>query len=419
MKALPLSPGKKLWGSITLCFLLICLSGVSSAQNLHAASRTSSCTTLPVGSSGGSAVLANVPVPGAPFKAVATNDGQWIFVSLVRNSPSATAGVAVLHRQGGQICLQSVVPMALGPAGLTLTRDNRILIAADSINVTFIDVARAEQGTQWAVLGDVPQPTPAGTIEVALSQDERYLFAANESGDNVSVMDFRRIRAHDFGTDVLIGQIPTGEAPVGLAVSPDNRFLYITSEIDPGVSTGTPCPYASGVPPQPQGSLTVASLARAARDPAQSVVAKVVAGCSPVRVVLSPLGNVAWVTARADNAVLAFSTERILAHAANAQLASVPVGTAPVGEALVDRGAVLVVANSNRFQTQPTPQTLTVLDTRQALEGKPATLATIQVGAFPRELFLEANQQTLLLTNFFSSTVSIIDVAKLPRPGQG
>lgn len=147
---------------------------------------------------------------------------------------------------------------------------------------------------------------------MTLSQDEHYVFATNENDGIVSVIDFQRLRAHNFGSDALIGQIPLGTAPVGMAVSPDNRFLYITSEADGSVSstqgTGGTC---GGVP---QGSLSV-------------------------------------------------------------------------------------------------------LDTKQALTGKAAVLATIDVGAFPRELTLEANGQTLLLTNYNSSTLSIIDVAKLP--GQG
>ncbi len=66
------------------------------------------------------------------------------------------------------------------------------------------------------------------------------------------------------------------------------------------------------------------------------------------------------------------------------------------------------------FSLQNPPQTLTVLDTKQALQGKAAILATIKVGAFPRELTLEAGRQRLLLTNYNSDTLSIIDITKLP-----
>ncbi len=77
---------------------------------------------------------------------------------------------------------------------------------------------------------------------------------------------------------------------------------------------------------------------------------------------------------------------------------------------------MLVVANSARRVHPQTPQTLSMLDVKQALQGKDVLLASIDVGAFPRELTLEASGQTLLLTNYNSNTVTMIDVAKLPGP---
>ena len=417
METLSPSQHRKLWGSAALCFLLAFLLSACTTSGNEAPSRASSCTVLtswPTAQGANAAVLANVPLPGNPFKAVATDDGQWIFVSIHANT-TASSGIAVLQKQGTQICFQHLIPLSGVPFGMTLSQNNRILVIADSSDVAFVDVAQAERGTQSAILGSVPEQSLSSTIEVTLSQDEHYVLATNENDGTVSVIDFQRLRAHNFGSDALIGQIPMGTAPVGMAVSPDNRFLYITSEADGSASstqgTGGTC---GGVP---QGSLSVAAIARAGQDPAHAIIAKVAAGCDPVRVVLSPSGDTAWVTARGNNAVLAFNTTRLLTHTGNALLTSVDVGPAPVGMALVDKGAVLVVANSNRFVEPQAPQTLTILDTKQALTGKAAVLATIDVGAFPRELTLEANGQTLLLTNYNSSTLSIIDVAKLPGPG--
>jgi len=412
METLFIYQHRKLWRGVALCFLLALLLSACSTSGNEAPSRASSCTVLlsrSTAQGANAAILANIPLPDSPFRAVATDDGQWIFVSLT----GASHGIAVLHKQGAQICLQRVIPLSGVPFGLILSQNNRILVIANSNNVAFVDVAQAERGTQSAILGYVPEHSSSSTIEVTLSQDEHYVFAANENDSTVSVIDFQRIRAHDFSSDALIGQIPVGTAPVGMAVSPDNRFLYITSEADSSATssqgTGDTC---GGGPP---GSLSVAAIARAGQDPTQAIITKVAAGCGPVRVVLSPSGDTAWVTARGNNAVLAFNTTQLLTHAGNALLTSVDVGPAPVGMALVDSGTVLVVANSNRFLEPQAPQTLTILDTKQALTGKAAVLATIAVGAFPRELTLEANGQTLLLTNYNSSTLSIIDVAKLPE----
>ena len=110
----------------------------------------------------------------------------------------------------------------------------------------------------------------------------------------------------------------------------------------------------------------------------------------------------------------AFSTARLQSDPTHAQLATMQTDEAPTGEALVDNGAVLVVTNSNRFNQPQLPQSLTVFNTKQALQGKAALVATIDVGAFPRELTLEASGQILLLTNYNSNTLGVIDVAKLP-----
>jgi DNA-binding beta-propeller fold protein YncE len=177
-------------------------------------------------------------MPARPFRAVATDDGQWIFVSM-DSMNAAFRGVAVLRKTGTQICLQRVLPLDGSPLGLELTHDNRELLAADYRDVAVLDVGKAETGAQGAVLGYLPTSANASTIEIVLSPDERYAFASNENLNTVSMFDFQRVRAGDLGTGTLLRQIPSGQAPVGLAVSPDNRYLYITSEVDQSVTAVT------------------------------------------------------------------------------------------------------------------------------------------------------------------------------------
>jgi len=163
----------------------------------------------------------------------------------------------------------------------------------------------------------------------------------------------------------------------------------------------------------PVGTLTVVDVQRAEHDPSHALRSRVLAGCSPVRVVLSSSGNLAWVTARGSNTVLAFDTARLLHDPNHALLATTAVGSAPVGAILLDHDRLLVVANSNRFANDQTPQTITLLDTQQVLAGHRAVLGTLRVGIFPRELDVSPDGQSLLLTNYGSNTLSIIDVARL------
>lgn len=136
-----------------------------------------------------------------------------------------------------------------------------------------------------------------------------------------------------------------------------------------------------------------------------------------MRVILSAAGDIAWVTERGSHEVLAFRTAKLLTNPGQALISAVDTqGTEPVGLALVKHGAELILANSARFSDPNASQTLSVLDARQALQNQSMLLAKINVGAFPREFFLEGDGQTLLLTNYNSNTINIIDVAKLPSP---
>jgi YVTN family beta-propeller protein len=155
-------------------------------------------------------------------------------------------------------------------------------------------------------------------------------------------------------------------------------------------------------------------VARAKTDPANSVIAKIPAGCSTVRLVISPKGERAFVTARNSNALLVFDTAKLISDPAHSQIATVPVGTAPVGVAVINDGTKIVVTNSNRFGGSPADkQSLTVIDAAKIDSGAAAVIGAIPAGAFPRELRLTPDGRTLLLTNFTSNSLEIIDLTRL------
>jgi DNA-binding beta-propeller fold protein YncE len=194
---------------------------------------------------------------------------------------------------------------------------------------------------------------------------------------------------------------------VGLAVSPDGRWLYATSEAAAGESPG-PSPQGA------RGTLTVINLERAETDPAGSVVSTVDAGCSPVRVITSADGSVVWVTARGSDRLLGFSAARLRSDPAHALVASVAVGEAPVGLALVDGGTRMVVADSDRFAAPGAASSLAVVSVPAALAGRPALLGYLRAGGFPREMALEPGGRTLLVSDFSSEQLESVDVADLP-----
>jgi DNA-binding beta-propeller fold protein YncE len=359
-----------------------------------------------------------VPVPGNPFQALPSADGCWLFVALNSDSAPQT-GIAVLHRGNGAATVTRMVPLASGPAGMALTHDGALLLVSADDHVYFLDVARLTSGAGDPIVGQMSDGPTAGSVYVNVTTDDHFVFVSDERASAITVIDLPKARASKFAPGAVVGRIPVGRAPIALSFSPDERYLYTTSEVAPN-DWGWPAAckpegrmgaMANG-PVFPPGALIVVDVARAQTDPAHAVLARVPAGCSPVRLALSARGDRAYVTARNSNAVLAFDTAKLLADSAHAQVASIPVGPAPVGIACADIGRpVLIVANSNRFAGGANDaQKLTVLDA--AGNGASAVLGTILAGGFPRELRLTDGGRTLVVTNFNSMSVELVDLGR-------
>jgi DNA-binding beta-propeller fold protein YncE len=347
------------------------------------------------------------PVPGDPFGVAVTSDGHWSFVSyLSANQGGGAVGVfATTGSASPRLVHQIPVQQGLGMA---LTPGDRYLLVAQGAGAVVLSVPAAEQGARSATLGTLStRHSVGGAIEVAVSPDGRFAFVSLEDSGAIAVFNLQRALASHFRTSGFVGDIPMGIAPVGMAVSPNGDWLYATSEVNRGHRNG---PGAAGA----QGSLSVISLHKAETDPAHSVVSRVDAGCSPVRVVTSASGGTVWVTARESDVLLGFSASRLRSDPSHSLIARVEVGEAPVGLALVDGGQRVVVADSNRFQRPGTTASLAVVNVAAALAGKPALAGYLPAGSFPRQMALEPGGRTLLVTNFGSRQLETVDVANLP-----
>jgi DNA-binding beta-propeller fold protein YncE len=295
-------------------------------------------------------------------------------------------------------------------SGVGVTRDGRYLLLASGSGAVVVSVKRAELGQRGAVLGTLSPPAGIsqvqGAIEVTASADGHFVFVSNEAGStgsgNVAVYNLTAAIANRFRRSTYVGAVTLGEAVVGSAMSPDGRWMYVTSEI--------------GARERVDGTLSVISVAEAERHPSRSVVATTVAGCSPVRVVVSADGQVVWVTARGSDSLLAYSATKLRTASKTALLTTVRVGEAPVGLALVDAGRFVVVADSNRFEQQGASSQLSVVNTDEALHHEPALTGTVQTGAFPREMTLTSDGDVLLISDYASREIEAIRVKNLePR----
>ena len=361
----------------------------------------------------------DVQVPGAPFLALPSADGCWVYVSLTRTA-DAPGRIALLKRAAGTLTVVRQIE-AGSPAGMVLTHDQKLLIAASGPEVVFVDTARLTEGHAEPVLARWTDDRQVhGRVYANVTSDDRYLFVAEERARSILVFDLAAARASGLSKFRPLGRIPVGVAPIALAFSSDGRYLYSTSQSMPDLGWPMECKPenaagAASPPNHAQGAVVTIDLARAVSTPGSSVVSTVKAGCNPVRLVLSPSGDVVYVTARNSNAVLTFDRARLVTNPENAMIGSVPTGTAPVGVAVVDGGRRIVVTNSNRFGAGAAErQSLTVIDAARVRDGAGAVLGSIAAGGFPRELRVTADGRTLLLTNFTSRTVQVIDLQRLP-----
>jgi DNA-binding beta-propeller fold protein YncE len=290
--------------------------------------------------------------------------------------------------------------------GEALTNDERYLLVADGSGAAVLDVGRAERGAPHAVLGKLAVDARStslaldSAIEVSVSPDDRFAFVSLESANEIAVFSLERAIKTGFKRSALVGTIPLGFGVVGIAISPDGHWLYATSEAKSATSQ--------------QGTISVMNLKLAETRPSRSVVESATAGCDPVRVALSPDGAVVWVAARESNSLLAFSAPLLRTDPRHALLARIRVGAAPVGLALLRKGTRIVVADSNRFAAPGQTAALTIIDTHAALAHKDAVIGEIPAGTFPRELSIQATQNRLLVTNFGSNQLEVIDLSHLP-----
>ncbi|HUD37023.1 MAG TPA: beta-propeller fold lactonase family protein [Streptosporangiaceae bacterium] len=336
-------------------------------------------------------------MPGPPFGVAVTPNGRWDL--------AAGGGLVVVVRNTGsgeRVAHVIKLPPGQGARGVALTPDGKYLLVADlRAGAVVIDVARAIAGKPDAVLGTLDAPAPAqGAFEVAFSADGRFAFVTIAGDQEVAVFNLGLALSAGFGLADYVGAIPAGQSNVGIATSPDYRWLYVTSE--------------ASSPTSKHGTLSVVSMAKAQTDPAHSVVSTVDAGCRPVRVFVPRNGKTVWVSARQSNAVLAFSASRLLTDPRHALITWVRVGVQPIGLVTVNCGSQLIVADSHRFKSNYGPPSLAVVNVHAALTGHPALVGYLQTGLDPRQLAVAPNGRLLLVGNFGSGQLETVTLTHLP-----
>jgi serine/threonine protein kinase len=400
-------------GSIAAAaILVVVLAGGGGYLALHKGKDKTNSTTLAVpGCTATAATAPRLHVPnqfvavtgGDPFGVQVTSDGKYVFAITKTTLNVLTTGPGLSLKLARSYPIAGAFASAQGGA---LTRDGKYLLVANGTGIEVVSVANAEAGAPSILVGTLTVPHIHGNalaVEVVLSRQNKFVFVTLKSRDIMAVFNLKKaLTTGAFGSSSYVGSVRLFSSPVGMALSPNGKWLYVTSySTSNAIGTG-------------QGVLSVLNVAKAETNPAASVVAHTGAGCAPARVITSADGSTVWVTVRSSNALLAFSASLLRSHPNHALIAKVLVGQTPIGEILVNGGKRIVVADTDVLTTGPTAHNLAVVNVADALAGKPALLGFIHSGLLPREFAVVPGGRYLIVADNGSKQVQVVDLSKLP-----
>jgi DNA-binding beta-propeller fold protein YncE len=334
-----------------------------------------------------------VTTGGKPFD-VETVPG-FAFVS------GAASGLAVMNtsKPVPSLMWSSTLHHAQGEA---LTPNGRYLVVTGGNGIAVFQVSSLERTAGSQPVGSLSKPGQKHAEDVAITPDGQFAFVTYQDSANVGVFNLQRALSSGFGSSAVVGLIPVGPQPIGIAMAPDGKHAYVASGQDHAATTGA-------------GVVSVIDVPAAEKHPGSAVVMKSIpAGCQTNRVVLSPNGQDLWVTAVGSNALLGFSAAKLLSDSSHALIARVAVGQSPLGLAVISNGSRIVVADSNRDGGSGDVANLAVVDTAKALAGKPALVGYVRSGLQPRQFAVVSHSTTLLVTNTKSGQLQTVDLSRLP-----
>ena len=261
-----------------------------------------------------------------------------------------------------------------------------------NVGVYNVTLTVMKDGNNSSITKDITVKAPIGAGPFA--------YITNYYSNNVSVIDT--------ATDKVVADVNVGNAPFGVAVTPDGTKVYVTnygsnttSVIDTATNNVTATvnvggwPYGVAVNPAGtkvyvanKGSNNVSVIDTATN----TVTNTVTVGTAPTGVAVTPDGTKVYVANRIYN-----GTVSVIDTATNTVIATVNVGNAPDGIAVSLDGTKVYVAHD---------MNVSVIDT-----ATNNVTATVLVGSEPEGIAVSLDGTKVYVANFASHTVSVIDTA--------
>ncbi|OGL28629.1 MAG: hypothetical protein A3G44_16850 [Candidatus Rokubacteria bacterium RIFCSPLOWO2_12_FULL_73_47] len=282
----------------------------------------------------------------------------------VRGYVSNLAGASVSVIDPATGSLLATIPVGAEPHGVALTPDGTRAYVANFADDTVSVIDTRSNMVVGTLFGF------SGPVSITIAADGSRVYVASRSGDFVTVLD---AATNGVLQTVLL---PPGSRPSFMALSPDGDQLWVTHELDAGISIVDTATYAvtSASPPGPAAEIALAS------DGARAY------------------------------ATGFFHDQLWIIDTLSLTTLSLPVGVAPHGVALTPDGARAYVANRGTTDLVPvlSNNTVSVIDTATA-----TVLTTISAGLGfgPESVAISPDGTRVYVTALFSDSVSVIDTA--------
>lgn len=273
--------------------LMLALMGLCAAHASPFAYVTNSDVgTISVVDTASNALVAIVPVQGAPFGVATHPLGGRAYVA---NSSSNTLSVVDTNTN----TVVANVAVGNGPYGVAVHPSGAWVYVTNSASNTISVVNTSDNSVMTIPAGNSP-------VQVAFNPSGTRAYVTNLDGGNVSVIDT--------ALSMVIATVNVGALPYGVVVNPAGTLIYVTSQYDGAVY-----------------EIDAAS---------HAVNSMALTGMIPVGIAISPDGQRLYVTNSDSESV------SVLDAATRTELKKISVGARPSGIAVHPSGARIYVANA-------------------------------------------------------------------------